>query len=309
MNELDTLRALRDAVKAPTPTQLAPAAAALNRTMTGSPRDRCRRRVPWILGAVAGVAALTLATGNAAIAAESKRTGSLLQIVAGETIKFSDPDPGQFLLARTHAKWPTETTRPDGSLARGVSEQVLEVYKPADPNEDWVFYREWNGQDEEATDAELLRALDGDFYSDYQSAEFYLDDIPHSSGREALAYFDARYFGGNSSRDEDNFDRITDVLTTGLVSAQLRAALFEGLARIPGVSSTADVPNLAGQKGVAIGRTEILRGGERTEIIVDPDTGLVIGERTLRTFAAFGFGVNEVIASTAVETRVVEESR
>ncbi|RGE23245.1 hypothetical protein [Leucobacter sp. wl10] len=58
--------------------------------------------------------------------------------------------------------------------------------------------------------------------------------------------------------------------------------------------------------GVAFGRTEALRGGERTEIIVSPDTGLVIGERALADVNVFGFGPEEVVSSTAIETTVVD---
>lgn len=54
----------------------------------------------------------------------------------------------------------------------------------------------------------------------------------------------------------------------------------------------------------AIGPTEMLRGGQRAEIIVDPATGLVIGERQLSTMAVFGFGVDEVLSLTAIETSV-----
>lgn len=48
----------------------------------------------------------------------------------------------------------------------------------------------------------------------------------------------------------------------------------------------------------------MLRGGQRAEIIVDPATGLVIGERQLSTMAVFGFGVDEVLSLTAIETSV-----
>lgn len=306
MNELNTLRVLREDVAEPSPDHLAPALGKLDQAMRAPTRRRRAPRARLVLAGAAGATALTLIGGNAAMAAESAEAVSALHAIADETINFTDPAPGQYLLSRTHADWLIETAQADGTVDRRMNEQILEVYMPSDPNAEWVLYRDWNAQDAATGDDETLRAPDGDFYGGNPSIAADLADIPHTSGSETLAYFDAQYNGGNKSRDEDNFDRITSVLRSGLVPAQLRAALFEALALIPGVTSTADVANFDGKKGIAIGRTEVLRGGERKEIIVDPDTGLVIGERDLFTIAAFGFGVNEVIGHTAIETSVVD---
>lgn len=83
-----------------------------------------------------------------------------------------------------------------------------------------------------------------------------------------------------------------------------RAALLDALSRVPGVTATGNVANLDGVTGVAIGRSEPVRAGQRQEIIIDPNTGLVIGERTVAGAALFGFGLNEEMSVTAVETTV-----
>jgi hypothetical protein len=77
------------------------------------------------------------------------------------------------------------------------------------------------------------------------------------------------------------------------------------LALIPGID-VSEQANLDGVVGTAIGRTEPLRAGQRSEIIIDPTNGLVIGERTFMTYAVFGFGANEVTGSTALTYQVVD---
>lgn len=39
---------------------------------------------------------------------------------------------------------------------------------------------------------------------------------------------------------------------------------------------------------------------------IDPGSGLIIGERTLMTYAAFRFGANEVTGHTAIEYQIVD---
>lgn len=309
MNELTTLQTLRDEVAEPTADQLAPAFQKLERRMQPAKRRRRALRARWAIVGVAGVTAFTLIGGNAAMAAGSARAASELERIAGITVNFSDPTlaPGQYLLAHTHANWRMESLDATGKTMSSMNEQIMDVYVPSDPNDDWVLYRDWGKQRAGTNDGhvETLRGKNGKFYSDpWVSVD--LAAIPRGTGAEALAYFKATDNGGSASRDENNFVRITDILRSGLIPADLRAALFEALALIPGVTSTDNVANLDGKKGVAIGRTEALRGGERQEVIIDPNSGLVIGERTIMTVAAFGFGLNEVVGLTAVETRVVD---
>ena len=242
------------------------------------------------------------------MAAESAHAASVLQDLANQTISFVDPAPGEYLLSHTHADWATSSLNSDGSVSSAMNEQTIDVYMPSDPDADWILYRDWGdisgitGQGNKET----IRAEGGTFYDDSPWLVMDFDDIPLGTGEETLAYFDEQYFGGNASRDEDNFVRIVDVLASGLVPAKQRASLFEALALIPGVTSTNDVANFDGDKGIAIGRTEVLRGGVRDEIILDPKTGLVIGERQMTTIALFGFGINTVLNATAVETSVVD---
>lgn len=248
--------------------------------------------------------------GNVSLTVQSAQAAQILRQTADEALQFSDPTPapGQYLLSHTHANWPTSFD--GGPWVPDL--QTIDVYIPADRDDEWVLYRDWGELFARKTQNdrfEVIRAKNGEFYGDgvtWGNWDGPISDIPVGTGREVLDYFDAQYRGGSMSRDEDNFERILTVLRTGIVPAPQRAGLYEALALIPGVTSTDGVANLDGETGVAIGRTEALRGGLRSEIIVDPTTGLVIGEREITTYAIFGLGFNEIFSLTAIETRVVD---
>ncbi len=113
---------------------------------------------------------------------------------------------------------------------------------------------------------------------------------------------------GSASRAEDNFVRLTDALKTGFVPAKQRATFFCALTRVSGVSVTEQVTTADGRVGVAIGRTEALRLGERSEIIIDPKTGQVICSRTIATAAVLGYGKNEVTGQSVFEYAVAADA-
>lgn len=316
MNDLSTLQTLRSEVPEPTASQLDAAFEALASAMNAPSRPDAIvhkfRKTRWILGAAAAVTVVTIVAGNLHMTAQSAEAASTLQRIAGVTITYSDPvpGPGEYLLAETHARWTSPTVDSEGKSV--PNEQLIQVYKPVDPGADWVLYRDWGNQRAATVDGhiELIRAQNGEFYgpdSDGAPSPWVQHDIssiPEGTGAEVLAHFDAQYQGGSASRDEDNFERITSLLLSGLVPADVRARLFEALALIPGVTATAGVANADGTEGVVIGRVEVLRGGMRQEIIVDPDTGLVIGDRGISTVALFGVGINDILWETAITTTV-----
>ncbi len=84
------------------------------------------------------------------------------------------------------------------------------------------------------------------------------------------------------SRDGEALVVIADLLrdADALIEPDLREALFLAASKIPGVSRQPGQANLDGEIGIAIGRLE-LTDNERQEIIIDPETSRVIGERTV----------------------------
>jgi hypothetical protein len=298
MDKLTLLRTLRDEVAEPSSEQLSPALNKLERSFHSAKPRKHAPRARIVFAVVAGASVLMLAAGNVHLSAQSAQASTILRDAAALSIKYSDvtSGPGEYLLARTHANWAIDVG--DGEMR--MNEQRIDVYMPSDPTQDWVLDRDWG---DASPPDELIAAENGVFYSDPWVEEDYAS-LP-TGARELFEYFDSRYSGGSASRDENNFERIVQVLGSGLVPADLRAGLYGALTLIPGVTSTADVANLDGMTGTAIGRTEVLRAGLRHEIIIDPNTGLVIGEREISTRAIFGFGLNEVMWLTAIETTVV----
>lgn len=315
MDELKLLRSTRDDSREPSPEALTAGRAALLGRIAGDggagptahPRTE-RRWMPRLTWAAAGMAvALTgvLVVGNVTMNAESAYASEMLRTAASQTIQYADLVAGsdQYLRSRTHARWGV-----CDQTGCEPNDQILDVYMPADPEAEWVLYRDWGNLPGVLTgeSIETTRAVGGRFYgseSSWVSVDY--ADIP-LDGAATYEWVDAQYIGGSASRDEDNFVRIADILRSGLVPAPQRAALLDALSRIPGVTATDDVANLDGMTGVAIGRNEMLRAGERQEVIIDPDTGLIIGERSVSGTTVFGWGPNEVMSLTAIETTVVD---
>ena len=100
---------------------------------------------------------------------------------------------------------------------------------------------------------------------------------------------------------------IADLLRTGLIPADLRAALYKAAALIPGVTVTDNQATLRGQTGVAIGRVEDV-SHMRQDIIIDPLTGQLIGERSVLTEGTGDIPAGTVAGWTTIRTRVVDSA-
>ncbi|SHE75254.1 CU044_5270 family protein [Streptoalloteichus hindustanus] len=116
-------------------------------------------------------------------------------------------------------------------------------------------------------------------------------------------YQDSR--GQGPGPDEEAFVFVRDVMRTGRVPADVRAALFRAAAKIPGMRITDDAANLDGRKGVAISRSD---ANDRTDLIFAPDTGEVIGERVVTTKGREGVPAGTVMSWTAISSAVVSKA-
>jgi RNA polymerase sigma-70 factor (ECF subfamily) len=241
--------------------------------------------------------------GQTNISIQSAHAATLLRSAAEQTIAFSDPTPGpgEYLRVHTHANWLVS----GNMIETHMNAQNIDVYVPGDASRDWVLDRDWGAIAPRPGQKDTIHAPDGEFYGIPWTVinRQEIQDLPRE-GKALIDHFNAQYQGGSASRDEDNFVRITDLLRTGLIPADLRAGLYEALALIPGVNAS-EQTNFDGKPGIAIGRSEPLRAGQRDEIIIDPDTGLVIGERVVTTYAIFGLGANNLVAHTAIDYNIV----
>ena len=126
--------------------------------------------------------------------------------------------------------------------------------------------------------------------------------LPREAGKlRARLYADTEGHGNNP--DDEAFIYIADVLRSGVVPADLRAALYNVLKTIPGTTVTDRQVRLEdGRSGVAIGRNDIF--GSHDELVIDPKTGDVIGERSFMRLVPF---VGEELAlSTGAQRRLVD---
>ena len=85
---------------------------------------------------------------------------------------------------------------------------------------------------------------------------------------------------------------MADLLRSGLVPADLRAALYRVLGKVPGLEITEQVANLDGKKGTAYGISD---DGTRHDVIIDPATGQFIGERQITDEGFEGIPAGTVI--------------
>lgn len=297
-------------VNLPSGTATAPAPTVASATDTTRSLARRKKRAGRIVLIAAAACLGLLAVGQTSVSVQSAYAADILNTVAEQDASFHDPQPatGEYLLISTHANWMGGGVDENGEQWHEMTEQRIDVYVPGDPSEEWVLDREWGAMGPIPAHGETISANDGKFYGSPWTVPWTAEDIANlpRDGEALYDYFDSTYQGGSASRAENNFIRITDLLRTGLIPADLRAGLYEALALIPGVTASEKQANLTGTTGIAIGRTEPLRAGERDEIIIDPNSGLVIGERTIMTYAAFGFGTNEITAHTAIDYQIVD---
>ncbi|MCL9664648.1 CU044_5270 family protein [Curtobacterium albidum] len=293
-----------------------------------------RTRSRWTLGVVGSVAAVTaLATVLVAgdltgttehvpvvgSAPQAATAAEVFRRAADATVHTSDPvvGPGQYLEVDVQEQSQV-FLGPDSSALVPYS---LTVYRPADTSVEWTLVRT-SGEpvayfpSDRAAEVEAawkadpagyptgtVRALDGAFSGDpWTPAD--LAAMPRDP--DALYDWVAAHASGSSSHEEAMTVLVTDRLATGMVPADLRSAMYQVLARIPGATVTHDAVTLDGRTGVGIGRTEAGRGDEYTEVVVDPTTGDFIGMRSIAGRATRAFPAGTVLDSKSVTTSVVD---
>lgn len=246
-----------------------------------------------------------------------------LHSAALATIDTSDPvvADGQYLLVETTAVNLATIGAEDGSYASYLFKSQDELYVPANWDDDWIWnrhpietYQTFGADSEAAAESrpdpdnttELLRAPAGAFYGGPPTMTYGdLAALPRDPV-QLLNYIYRVTLGAGPSPDGEALVYIADRLRTGVVPADLRAAFYEAAARIPGVTITEGRATLDGRTGVAFGRDE---GGDfRQEIIIDPETGLFIGERTVTLTGFDEIPAGTVIGWSAVVTSVSDSA-
>jgi RNA polymerase sigma-70 factor (ECF subfamily) len=284
-----------------------------------------RRRVGYLSIGVATVAA-ALVVGGIVVPQTGQRAqaATVLNSAADLTIKTSDPvvQPGQYLKIDTNAVYATVGQASDGTKVTWLRPSNSVIYKPGTASSDWVLQRhtgapttfygpgakaaaltEWATDQNDPLTNGTFRAKDGAFYG-------HSSPVPSTAGlprdpHKLYDYLSSISKGGSNSADEATWVAITDLLRTGTVPADLRSSLYRAAALVPGIKVIPGDVTLDGRTGVALGRVESSRA-ERQDIIIDPATGDLIGERTVQLTSKFNAPAGTAVESTAVTTRVVD---
>lgn len=115
-----------------------------------------------------------------------------------------------------------------------------------------------------------------------------------------LSWLLKRDVGSNSNVSASAFSVVFFFLDSGIVPSDLRAAMYRALALVPGLTVTDDV-TVGGHRGVAIGN------GKTDQLVLDPDTGQFLGDRTF-TVGFPGVPDGTLLDSEWVTVKVVDRS-
>ena len=259
------------------------------------------------LGAVAAVvAAVVTAPEPGSPAGQSTEASTMLR-AAAEAAHDPAVADGQFLKLATTAAYLATTSldgRPESTIGY-LDARVRATFIPADDSarpielttyvEPTVFFgagaeafaaRDWKRAAQPAT---TVVAAEPDATRPVEDQS----QMPRDP-RALLDYLvDFRYQAGSS--DENVFAHVVDLLRSGTVKSDLRAALYEALALMPSVVITEQQTTLDDRQGTAIG-LQTAGSVSRQEIIIDPATGEYIGVRIVSVN-----GVGEIPAGTTLE--------
>jgi hypothetical protein len=329
MDEITLIRSMREDVEPPTSHAVDAGRRALIDHIGSRPArerkpHRRLRRAGWISGstiAALAIAAALVLSNTVGLAgwrgAAAPAAADVLNQAALTTITTSDPvvGPGQYLEVKTDAVYSASS-----NIGTYLATQNGQLYIPYRKVDDWVWVRDpqtaaqtFGPDSRKAASAiggedtgDLLRAPEGAFYNGAPS-DSGLSSLPRNP-TQLLNYIYRTTLGQGVSPDGEALSFIADTLRTGDVPADLRAALYKAAAGIPGVEVVDREATLDGRTGIAIGRDE--SNGIRQEIIIDPATGLMIGERQVLTRPNVipGVPVGASIGWTAVTTSVVDSA-
>jgi hypothetical protein len=300
-----------------------------------TPAAGARRHWTWWTAAAATVLALVaglvfLPSGNEPVASAVARE---LNSAADKISSSDEPvGAGQYRYVATHA-WYLQTDVPsEGEEFSYFEEHLVETWVPGDWRQEWLRRESLTGRRQwiEGTEAEAKaagmrppparmsesRARCGGFSAALEGADPCApgswDQVTvgftASLPRDPQVLYDAlRDYEAAEHEDGDRSFRMlshaAELLHTGLVPADLRAALYRMLGKVPGLRITEKVANLDGREGIAFG---VARGDQRLDVIIDPATGQYIGEREVALTGHGGVPAGTDLEYTSVEVAGVD---
>lgn len=232
-----------------------------------APRRRRSVRPVAALGTVAAALAIALAvpallpgTNEPSAAAETLRRAAL---VAADQ-PWTPVASGRYVYTETRAMWQTVTVVGPGDSSVEFENVEREIWINPDGS----------GRIREVRDGEASDETFG-------RGELHFEDLSAvSTDLAALrAFIEERAGQADPPTDYEMFVVIGDLLRETHASPELRAALYEVAATLPRVELLGELTDEAGRPGVGVGYTHL---GIRHELIFDPDTSAILGERQVQ---------------------------
>lgn len=259
----------------------------------------------------------------------SAEAAEVLENAAIKTIQTADPvvTAGQYLKVSSTLVSTFETDGADGNIAFMQAKQGMDTYIPGDPNAEWVLARPRteiiNAYDvpaeiygpmksayAEGEGEETVRAKNGEFYGpdkagpkDEPTAQ-YLASLSRDP-QDLLKTIRAHTKGQGKSADGQVLVFVADLLNSHRVSAELRASLYRAVALVPTIDVVERQATIDGRVGVSVGYLE-KSSGIRSELIIDPATGTLIGERKVVAEADSDFPVGTIYGWSTTRATVTE---
>jgi hypothetical protein len=234
--------------------------------------------------------------------------------------------PGQFRYVHEHQWWSEWS---ETEYVRKL-EYRYEIWVPAQERQVWMERRETtgrsvllNGSEKQAhaegvdppeRTVETYRAACGEYFAPKDRPCEFIASFAHPNQAymasmtrdpdELLAQLREMTEGGRKGTpDSMAFQLVSGFLHERWVPADLRMVFYRVLAKLPMIEIAENVPNLAGRKGTSFA---VRDKDFRREIIVDPGTGQVIGERWRMVRTQNGMKAGTVVADSSLETVVVD---
>jgi hypothetical protein len=297
MNDLDLLKRFRAGLKDPAPERVDAEWVNLMQRLREKPAARqrshgARRRWAIAVGVAAVAVALAVAMpavlpGNGPRGAGSAEAGRVLRrlaTVAANQPAQQPPRVGEYVYTKTEGSsaylYVTGNGMPNFSFTLpdtreawigtdGSGRIVWTTGQATFPSpEDQAAWVAAGSPDLEELDTGDERYGPGELH--------FLDlaGLPTDPG-ELLAVIEEREIVGGPEGDWESFVIVGDLLRETYAPPDLRAALYEVAANLPGVEYIGNAKDASGRPGVAVAHTH---RGVRRELIFDPQTAVLLGE-------------------------------
>ncbi|RZU61237.1 CU044_5270 family protein [Zhihengliuella halotolerans] len=259
----------------------------------------------------------------------------VLHAAAANTIRTADPvvGTGQYLKVHTEDMHAVDTGDENGDVAFGQFFETSTIYIPADHDGEWVrtgsssltngfgmidqdYFDEIFGDTaaqvhpvQRGTAAQLHASTDADVGFGPWGADpvAYMAELPRDPERLLEHMKKTTGYQGSEADQHRLFSFAADVLNSRLPDAYLRAAVYQTLALMPRVEFVDEPAEGDGRNGAII---RIIRedGVVGEDLIIDRDSGMLIGTRSVYLEDADRLEAGTVVGTTTSTIEVVDRA-